>query len=193
MSNTANHIEHFYQPFQGWFDFLDVYAGVVAAAPETGAKFVEVGCWLGKSTIAMAVEILNSGKSIRFDVVDHFKGSDDFPKAIVPLNIREVFERNISSVRHAVHDIHECLSWRAASRYADNSLDFVFIDASHDMESVSKDLAAWWPKVRSGGLFAGHDYDQPGVQSALDEWAYHSGVSVERVSRRCWQVAKGRG
>jgi predicted O-methyltransferase YrrM len=78
------------------------------------------------------------------------------------------------------------VSWKAASRYADNSLDFVFIDAAHDLESVTKDIAAWWPKVREGGLLAGHDIDQPGVESAV----YNAFGSTERVSRRCWQVRK---
>ncbi len=183
---VAAPVQHFYQTIPGWCDFQPYYADVVAWLPDD-AKIVEVGCWLGKSTAAMAVEILNSGKSIRFDVVDHFEGSDDFPADIVPDDPRSTFLVHIATVRQAIHDIHECLSWKAASRYSDDSLDFVFIDASHDRESVGNDLSAWWPKVRPGGILAGHDYDQPGVESAVDD---RFGVSVERVSRRCWQVRK---
>jgi hypothetical protein len=46
----------------------------------------------------------------------------------------------------------------AAGRIADGTLDFVFIDANHDHDSVAADIAAWWPKVRPGGVFGGHDY-----------------------------------
>lgn len=46
----------------------------------------------------------------------------------------------------------------AAQRFRDGELDFVFIDSNHRREAVAAELAAWWPKVRSGGLFSGHDF-----------------------------------
>jgi len=46
-----------------------------------------------------------------------------------------------------------------AAVYArDSSLDFVYIDANHDLPHVIADIAAWEPKVRSGGIVAGHDF-----------------------------------
>lgn len=51
----------------------------------------------------------------------------------------------------------------------DESLDFVFIDASHDTESVRADINAWRPRVRRGGALTGHDANWPTVQAALDE------------------------
>lgn len=45
-----------------------------------------------------------------------------------------------------------------AQTVADESLDFVYIDADHSYESVMKDLAAWTPKVRANGFIGGHDY-----------------------------------
>jgi hypothetical protein len=49
-------------------------------------------------------------------------------------------------------------SIEAAPRVPDGSLDFVYIDARHDYESVKEDLEAWCSKVRPGGILAGHDY-----------------------------------
>lgn len=49
-------------------------------------------------------------------------------------------------------------SWEAAKLFQDESLDFVYIDAGHDKQSVLRDLEAWYPKIRSGGLFIGDDY-----------------------------------
>jgi predicted O-methyltransferase YrrM len=66
----------------------------------------------------------------------------------------------------------------AAARFADDSLDFVFIDGNHLYEHVRNDLYAWWPKVRPGGLLTGHDYGVYGdaeglwgVRRAVDEFA----------------------
>ena len=36
--------------------------------------------------------------------------------------------------------------------------DYIFIDAGHDYASVYRDLVEWWPKLKKGGIFAGHDY-----------------------------------
>lgn len=46
----------------------------------------------------------------------------------------------------------------AAATVRDGSLDFVYIDASHILPDVIADLAAWTPKVRRGGIIAGHDF-----------------------------------
>lgn len=46
----------------------------------------------------------------------------------------------------------------AAKQIPDNSLDYVYVDARHDYCGVMEDLQAYWPKLRSGGIFAGHDY-----------------------------------
>ena len=95
-------------------------------------------------------------------------------------------------------DVHKRLSHEAADAFADRSLDFVFIDASHELDEVRQDLAAWWPKMRSGGLFAGHDYADyvggdpatagkahPGVKQAVDEFAASLGLTI-RISRASW-------
>lgn len=51
-------------------------------------------------------------------------------------------------------------------------VDFIYIDAAHDYESVTNDLEAWWPLVSEIGVLAGHDYDEshPEVVRAVDEF-----------------------
>jgi len=65
----------------------------------------------------------------------------------------------------------------AARSIADVSLDFVFVDASHDTESVKADVRSWRPKIRGGGLLIGHDINWPSVRRALTQlgmdWAEH--------------------
>jgi len=42
--------------------------------------------------------------------------------------------------------------------FEDESLDFVYIDGNHAYDYVKQDMEMWWPKLKKGGLFAGHDY-----------------------------------
>lgn len=49
-------------------------------------------------------------------------------------------------------------SMEAVNDFADESLDFVFIDGNHAYEYVVEDIAKWSKKVRKGGIVAGHDY-----------------------------------
>jgi hypothetical protein len=49
-------------------------------------------------------------------------------------------------------------SREAAAKIEDGSLDFVYIDAAHDLFHVIEDIHLWTPKVRIGGIIAGHDY-----------------------------------
>lgn len=67
----------------------------------------------------------------------------------------------------------------AANTFENDTFDLVYIDADHTYESVKKDLYAWYPKVKSGGIFSGHDYCEYyikqsdtkfGVVQAVDEF-----------------------
>ncbi len=74
------------------------------------------------------------------------------------------------------------MSRDAAPHVADGSLGFVFLDPNHSYEYVREDIQLWTPKVRQGGLIAGHDYRNPwnprwGVTEAVDE-AFPQGVKT---------------
>lgn len=57
----------------------------------------------------------------------------------------------------------------AVKRFADKSLDFVYIDANHQYSFVIDDLTWWSRKVKRGGIVAGHDYydSSPGSKRRL--------------------------
>lgn len=59
-------------------------------------------------------------------------------------------------------DIIKAWSLDAVKQFPDRSLDFVYIDANHDIRHVIDDLSEWSNKVRHGGILAGHDYYTPG-------------------------------
>ncbi len=62
----------------------------------------------------------------------------------------------------------------AAVSHVPDDFDLVFIDGNHEYTQVKEDILSWLPKVRTGGILAGHDYDPSipifdGVKQAVDE------------------------
>jgi predicted O-methyltransferase YrrM len=181
-------MEHFYDKIdsENWFTYPKLYAEMVARFP-TGSHFVEVGTWKGTSACFMAVEIINSGKDIRFDCVDTWDFVEvETISSELYKDLYNVFLKNIAPVCNQITPVRE-ISWQAAELYADRSLDFVFIDASHNYESVSKDISAWFPKLKKTGIIAGHDYMDyfPGVVRAVNEF-FHEHVHKIRKQETCW-------
>ena len=69
-------MDHFYEDVYGFsqVDLFALYKKMVDRF-DSGSHFVEVGAFLGRSAVFMAVEIINSGKNIKFDCVDHLEVS----------------------------------------------------------------------------------------------------------------------
>jgi len=87
----------------------------------------------------------------------------------------------------------------AASNFTDGSLDWCYIDANHGLEAITADLAAWWPKVKKGGLFGGHDYRNDTtwpqnceVKRAVDEFVRQLGGIAVHYTAPCgsWWLIK---
>lgn len=162
-----------WQDIPGYFDFPDLYQNAVDWAKE-GAVFVELGCWQGRSTRYMAETIAASGKSIRFDVFDNFS---------YQVATLEQTRANMGTFGSFVN-IHSIPSVEAAARYDDGTVDFCFVDGDHNR--AIDDLRAWWPKIREGGVLAGHDVEHAGVRPALLSFFN----AIPRVSQSSWAMTK---
>lgn len=46
----------------------------------------------------------------------------------------------------------------AAQQYPDHFFDLIYIDAAHDYANAKRDITVWLPKLKKGGVMAGHDY-----------------------------------
>lgn len=96
-------------------------------------------------------------------------------------------------------------------------VDFVYVDARHDYCGCKEDIELYWPKIRPGGIMAGHDYtsaylvrlrsgqnwevcmdgskNDGAVQGAVDEFAHKHGLTVsvtwgEFHQWRTWIIRK---
>jgi len=68
-----------------------------------------------------------------------------------------------------------------SSEIPDGYLDFVYIDGDHSLEGIFYDIYAWTPKVRTGGVVAGHDYKDGPKSGMKDYWGGHLDYQIKTV------------
>lgn len=171
-------MNHFYKNIYGWFDFNDIYEKMVRICPNN-AHFVEIGSWEGCSSSFMAVEIFNSGKSIKFDCIDTWEGSIEHINfdEIKNKSLYDTFIKNMKQVS-GIYTPIRMTSVEGSKLYKDESLDFVFIDASHEYIDIKNDIISWLPKIKPGGYLGGHDIYFDGVNKAVNELLPNVDISL---------------
>jgi hypothetical protein len=186
-------MNHFWQNIHGWTDehMFFLYSEAVRISEE-GSHFVEIGSWKGRSSSFMCVEIIKSGKKIKFHCVDPWTGSEEHQKgksfedkAVVEGTLFEEFTQNMKSVE-SYYNAVKLPSVEAAKLYEDESLDFVFIDGAHDYDNVCMDIKSWLPKLKPGKLMTGHDWQFTQVQRAVMDTLKRGVVPVGT----CWVYVK---
>jgi hypothetical protein len=135
-----------------------------------GEKLISIDPWL-EDTADAYVDKSNVSQS------KHERLYEDTKRRLAPFGQRS--------------EIWRLTSVQAAERLGDRSIDFVYIDARHDYNSVLEDLRAWFPKVRVGGILSGHDYvtgrfpqGEFGVRRAVDEFFGDHGIPVHTTQAR---------
>lgn len=131
---------------------------------------VEIGSYVGDSTRifatnfeqVVAVDPWDTSGSVKIDGDDIY---DSFSPAIEK-QFDELVEEfpNIKKLKMTGDS--------AVKLFEDESVDMVYIDALHTYEDVKNDIEKWFPKVKIGGVVAGHDYQKrfSGVIEAVEEF-----------------------
>ena len=158
----------------------------------------EIGVWRGE----LSADLLRSFPDLYLFMIDLWE-------PIVDSSMHDK-DNSIAAMHEAMEAAHENTAfaadrrqlWKGASTveaagFSDRAFDFVFLDADHFYESTRPDLHAWWPKVRDGGIMAGHDYNGVGdrrkgwgVKRAVDEFFGQFGLEVHVESGLVWWARK---
>jgi predicted O-methyltransferase YrrM len=175
----------YWEKIDGFFNFGNIYSDIVRKS-KNGAVLVEIGAWKGQSTVYMAEEIIKSGKSLTFYTIDNFigiSGEHDMDEDVRKAILYETYLKNIEPVKTHIKTIKKN-SQEAYKDFEDNSIDFLFIDGDHNYKGVRADLVNWFPKVKQGGVFAGHDYTETtcDVRMAVDQFFLFTGIQINGSS-----------
>lgn len=173
---------HSWRDIPGWFQWRRHQEEAVAHFPD-GSRFVEVGCYLGRSICSLGEVVRGAHRRIKVIGVDTGQGSgpegrrdtDAHGPAVAHGGgtFAGLLHRNV--IACGLADTIALLisdSVAAAELFAEESLAWVHIDARHDYASVAADIGAWRPKVQPGGWLSGDDYQAeqwPGVVGAVSD------------------------
>ena len=185
-----------------WFYYQEYYERIAKMVQEFTQfrKFIELGAYKGNSICYLADKISDY---IELDNVEIYT-VDTFNPTSTSSNtwkrekdLQDVCFENI--YKFGMNDCVEVLigeSHEFVNKFNDEYFDFVFIDADHKYESVKQDIEDWYPKVRVGGILAGHDYAQTqhGIRKAVDD-RFGSRVDTFQTHpmlKKCqvWEVVK---
>jgi predicted O-methyltransferase YrrM len=183
-------IDHYYHLVEGWFNMEKQYLELLDATPE-GGVFVELGCYKGKSTSFIGVEIHKQKRDINFFAIDSFEGATNSTdaneiKAYEGISeIEESYTYNVAQIGNKIKTIVS-LTDEAAQYFNDKSVDVIFLDAGHSREAVLNDLKAWYPKMKNNSIMAGHDWTSwPGVKEAFLEFFKRE---PDKIENDCWFI-----
>jgi predicted O-methyltransferase YrrM len=143
-----------------------------------GGTVVELGCYQGKSTTALAYGVQAQAGNLY--TIDPFEGEMVGNIEVKREFARQVMQRLTDRVLDTHVQMYEGYSYDIVKTWQHGRIDLLFIDAVHDYESVSRDLADWSPLMADGGRIALHDHNStwPGVQLAVAEF----------ITRHNWRI-----
>jgi predicted O-methyltransferase YrrM len=182
-------MDHFYHKIEGWSKISeqgDLFETIINEIGIKRLNIAEIGVYKGRSTAMINVILINKNINYNYFAIDHFMGSEEHVKDIDYYNetldnLRELLI-NYQNIKIIKND-----SILESKKYDDRYFDIVYIDASHDYESVKNDINFWKTKVRKGGIICGDDYISgwPGVVEAVDEIF---GNKINTVGNQQWWV-----
>jgi hypothetical protein len=144
------------------FGPIQALVDLITINQEKNMVVAEVGTWQGETTVGYAKIISeNEGKLI---LVDWFNGNKTVTEGKHAYNppaaddIHNNLKNNLEEI--GCSDIATILkgdSVEMSEQIPDESLDICFIDAAHMYDGVMRDIKAYLPKVKKGGILCGHD------------------------------------
>lgn len=172
------------KPVEGWLYLEEAWALHQAALSVAGQTaepcMVEIGSWKGRSTVAIGLALLEAGRG-RLHAIDPHTGSADHIAAHSSVDTFSEFMRNIEAADlDGVVTPVRSTSHRARSMFSGFSVNFLFVDGSHEYRDVLQDIEDWQPALAVNSLVAFNDVFCPGVSRALRERVVRIGSPYRR-------------
>jgi predicted O-methyltransferase YrrM len=160
-----------YLYIDGWLTYgeaIGLYE-LAQGLPSEHPVIVELGSWLGKSSVILAKAIEGKRDPVIY-CIDPFDATDDgvqhdnyverkkrMARPLVEIFIENMKKNGVYGVSRVLHG----MSYEFSKDFSEK-IDLLFIDANHEYEAVRRDYEEWAPHLKPGGLLAFHDVVEKG-------------------------------
>jgi hypothetical protein len=151
-----------------WFgqESQQALAHLYGRVADLDGAVIEVGCWEGRSTCALA----RATAPVAVHAVDTWAGSPGEISAELAAtpgrDVYATFLANVSQLTEGNVIAHRC-GWREFFATWTQPIRFLHIDAEHSYREVRENIEAALPFMVPGGLICGDDAHHPPVRDAV--------------------------
>lgn len=149
---------------------------------------LEIGAELGVQAGVFAFQTLSNWPSCKkYVLVDIWARQDNYLDLANDKNHERLMNKTLKRLQPFKEKIEVCRNYTSVCRhnYPDGFFDYIYIDARHDYKGVTEDLFSWWPKLRVGGIFSGHDYveQNDGPAGVGQDWSLNYDGTIDDSGR----------
>lgn len=156
----------------GWLNRTNAAALFEIIANQEPSTIVEIGSYLGRSTVLLSLATTQSRRPATVFAVDPHTGDRQQLERLgaETLPSFQLFKENCraAGVLDIVHPL--VATSRAAGEGWDQDIDFLYVDGWHSYEAVIEDGRTWLPHLSPGGIAVFDDFvAYPEVARAVDD------------------------
>ena len=118
----------------------------------------KTGVEIGVESGTYSETLLKNNPGLRLFSIDPWKAYSDFRDYTKQDKLDDLYQEAKRRLKPYNCEIIRKFSLKAVKDFADNSLDFVYIDGNHSFLNITSDIVEWSKKIRVGGIISGHDY-----------------------------------
>jgi predicted O-methyltransferase YrrM len=123
----------------------------------------------------LIIELIHPAKLHLVDAWDTKRYGEDKAQGVIIKFEKEIAEGKVQ--------LHRGYSTQRAADFADSYFDWIYIDTNHTYQTTYEELRAYAPKMKPGGIIAGHDFVtgnwisgmRYGVREAVHEFCVEEG------------------
>ena len=144
----------------------------------------KVGAEIGVESGRYSKIICENNPGVKLFCIDFWEPYEELNDYRLKSTLEQMYENSKRRLRYFDCHLIKDKSMNAVKNFADECLDFVYIDSNHKYEFVKEDIREWTKKVRKGGVVSGHDYAtlpgrDLGVIQAVDEYVKEHGYQLK--------------
>ena len=163
---------------------------ITAMGPDT--QGIEIGVYHGVNSYMLLDACPNIKKIVGVDPFESYMDWQYMVTQDVMDEAYAAFNENLELMKNRF-ELLKMKSIDAASELENDAYDFVFIDGDHSIKAVLSELEMYVPKIKKGGLVAGHDIGLYSVNMAVQGWCRKNHVSpsdIHIVENQSWYWVK---